>query len=384
MVTGVTLLGVTQGGIRDKPGTTVVQRATPPAKVTGSVSLSAQASALRTVAQTGLDRLALRSPESDPRYYQNGVWVHDGVSCFRCDVGPGVTASVLATLTGNLADRSMAIQTMDTAIKQHQLASGAFGPPAGSETVPDIQTAFFAVQLGVALQALGTTLDAAHRSSWGQALGAAVDYLEKNGNYKWYTNGNIALTNTVAAAMAWRATGDPRYHAIYDAAYTFSIQPPQIRWPGRGLVMTTPASPTDPSRAAGYLTEEGPGAPGFDSDYTQSQADMAAILFLVTGEQRALDLTNLLVNRLLPLVNKTTWDLDTSGGTRHPTLNRVVPFTTPAVAVLAGNGRTDLIGLSQSQSAAILTSFAESANYTNIGMYQQWGSRLAPELLFLQ
>jgi hypothetical protein len=278
----------------------------------------------------------------------------------------------------------MAIETMDTAIKLHQLPNGAFGPPAGSETGTDIQTVFFAVQLGFTFQVLGMTLDAAHRTSWSRALGGAADFLEKNGNYKWYTNGNIVLANTVAAAMAWRATGDARYKTMYDTAFDFALKPPQARWPGRGLVMTVPASSTDPSRAAGYLTEEGPAPPGFDSDYTEMQADFAAILYLTTGEARALDLTNLLVNQLMPLVNKTTWELNTSGGSRRPMVNRAVPFTTCALAVLASNSRPDLLTLAQSQAKAIGMSFSESTTYTNIGMYQQWGSRLAPTLLSLR
>ncbi|MEN3309574.1 MAG: hypothetical protein V7603_5776 [Micromonosporaceae bacterium] len=385
-LTGVTLLGVAHGlapATKPKP---VVQQKPPPAPVKKKASpaeLSPYAAALQKVAQTGLDRLAAVDGAGDPRYYKDGVWVHDGPVCLRCDVGPGVTASVLAAVTGNASDRSTAIQTMDTAIKLHRLSSGAFGPPAGAESGPDIQTTFFAVQLGLSLQALSPTLDLAHRTAWGQALAGAVDFLSKNGNFKWYTNGNIVLTNAVAAAMAWRATGDSRYKAIYDAAFDFALQPPQTRWPGRGLVTTTPASAVDPARAAGFLTEEGPGTPGFDSDYTQMQADMAAMLYLTTGESRALNLTSVLVNRMLPLVNQTTWELDTSGGSRHPAINRVVPFTTCALAVLASNGRPDLIPLAQSQSKAIGTVFAESVTYTNIGMYQYWGSRLAPTLLAL-
>jgi hypothetical protein len=379
LVTGVSLLGMAHGGsLLLQPAA-----APPPALRVAGPNLSAPAAALQNSAQASLDRLAARDPVSDPRYYQAGVWVHEEPLCFRCDVGPGVTAAVLAALTGNVADRTMAIDTMDTAIRLHRLPSGAFGPPAGSETTPDIQTTFYAVQLGITLQVLGATLDAAHRTAWGQALGGAADFLDKNGNYKWYTNGNVVIANAVTAAMAWRATGNARYQAMYNAAYTFALSPPQNRWPGRGLVMAGPVNITDPTRASAYLTEEGPGTPGFDADYGEFQADLAAILFLVTGESRVLDLTNMLVNQLLPRVNKTTWDLDTSGGTRRPTVDRVVPFTTCALAVLASNGRTDLIPLAQSQSKAIASAYAGSTTYTNIGIYQQWGTRLAPTLLTL-
>jgi hypothetical protein len=382
-VIGVALAGVAHGVAPAKRPKPVVQPKAPPVKKASPVEPSPYAAALQKIAQTGLDSLAATNSQADPRVYKDGVWVHDGAACFRCDVGPGVTAAVLGTLTGNASDRSMAIQTMDTAIKDHRLPSGAFGPPAGSESGPDIQTTFFAVQLGLTLQALGSSLDSAHRSAWGKALAGAVDFLAKNGNFKWYTNGNIVLTNAVAAAMAWRATGNAHYKEIYDNAFAFALQPPQVRWPGRGLVTTTAASAVDPSRGAGFLTEEGPGRPGFDSDYTQMQADMAAILFLTTGESRALNLTSVLVNRMLPLVNQVTWELDTSGGTRHPQTNRVVPFTTCALAVLASNGRPDLIPLAQSQSRSIGVVFAQSTTYTNIGMYQYWGSRLAPTLLAL-
>ncbi|MFC4044501.1 hypothetical protein ACFO1B_39330 [Dactylosporangium siamense] len=333
----------------------------------------------------GLTALTTRDGGADPRYFEDGVWVHDQAPCFRCDVGPGVAAAALGALSGDERLKAMAIRTMDSAVQHHRLNTGAYGPPAGGETGPDIQTMFFAVHLGLTLHILGTSLDSAHRIAWTDALRAATDFLVRNGNFTWYTNGNISLGNAVVAGITAAATGQQRYADIYDEGLAFALDPPQSRWPGRGLILTRQPAAADGADGAGYLTETaGNGPPGFDADYTQTQADFAAILALVTADPRAIRLTNLLANQLLPRVDRTTWLLDTSSGSRHPDQHRTAPFTTCAAAVLAAHGRNDLVSLVDNQVAFIGTAFAESGGYTNVGMYQLWGSRMAPTLMVVR
>jgi hypothetical protein len=231
----------------------------------------------------------------------------------------------------------------------------------------------------MATRILGKRLDRKHRTEWTDALRGAVDFLQGNGNYEWYTNGNIALCNATAAAVTWSATGDPRYETIYRHALSFAEDPPVARWPGRGLAMTKNPTRADGSDGAGYLTEAaGDAKPGFDADYVQVQADFAAVIALVTGDPEAIRLTNLLVNELLPRVFRSTWLLNTSGGSRHPDRGRTVPFTTSALAILADRGRPELASLVPAQTAAMGTYIPDDEGQ---GAYELWGSRLAPALM---
>jgi hypothetical protein len=338
---------------------------------------SAEARSLRAAARAGLDESWHRASPTDRRFF-DGVWRNGGRGCLRCDVGPGVTAAALGVLDNDRKYVDLAVETMDSAIDRSQMGSGAFAM-TGDDSDPDIQTCFFTAHLGLATRILGRRLDQKHRTAWTDALRGAVDYLQGNGNYEWYTNGNIALCNALAAAVTWGATGDARYETIYRRALSFAEDPPIARWPGRGLAMTKNPTRADGSDGAGYLTEAaGAARPGFDADYVQVQADFAAVIALVTGDPEAIRLTNLLVNELLPRVFKSTWLLNTSGGSRHPDQNRTVPFTTSALAILADRGRPDLAALVPSQTAAMGTYIPDDEAQ---GAYELWGSRLAPALM---
>jgi hypothetical protein len=334
---------------------------------------------LASAMTTDLATMAKKDSASDGRYYENGQWVWDDLSCFRCSVGPGLAAASVANATGSSTALAEAIATFDRAIADHRLSSGAFGPPGPGENGPDIQTAFFGEQLGQAYLLLNNKLDAAHRSSWLAALKGCADFLIRNGNLTWYSNGNLALVNTLVVALTAKATGDATYTTAYQSALQFAMTPtPATKWAGDGLHYTTVPAKADGSDGSGYLAEAaGSGTPGFDADYTQVQLSMAATLFHFTGDQTALRLANLLFNQLLPRLDTGTFSLSTSGGTRHPQAGRVVGFDTPALSILAlEGGRTDLIpllsGQVQHQRDRYGYVFAEST--PALGEYQSIGS----------
>ena len=85
----------------------------------------------------------------------------------------------------------------------------------------------FASELGRSYLALGSALAPAARAEWRGALRRAADFLIANGNLTWYTNGNIVLGNVEIMALAYRVTGQLRYHAAYLRAFAFAISPPQ-------------------------------------------------------------------------------------------------------------------------------------------------------------
>jgi hypothetical protein len=190
-------------------------------------------------------------------------------------------------------------------------------------------------------------------------VAGAADFLIRNKNLAWYTNGNIVIGNALTMALAFRLTGNSKYSTAYQTALTFAVSPPQSRWPGRGLIYTVRGSRADGLDSKGYFTEEGYGRVGFDAEYTQVQLDHLAALYLVTNDTRVRTYLNVLHNQLDGRVNKVTWLLDTSGGTRHPMMGRTFPYDTGSLSVLANvGGRTALQTHLAGQSAMYSKAFA--------------------------
>lgn len=378
-----TLVMSVVGGVTGSDGA-AAQRAKPPlaAGYHYDDAPSRPAEALRDSVREGLDDLYYKQSPGDPFYFLDGIWKNGKEPCARCNLGPAVAAAALGKVESDERLVRMAIRTIEPAIRQHRMPNGGFGPAGPGEGGIDIQTSFFALHLGLTLYILGPELGERRRERWTEALRGATEFLVANGNYAWYTNGNIVLANAAVAALTWHATGDARYRTVFEEGLEFAMRPPADRWGGHGLVITKEPSRADGADGAGYLTESPlNGNRGFDADYTQVQADIAATLAIITDNPDALRLTNLMINQIMPRVDRKTWQLDTSGGSRHPAPNRTVPFTTGALTVLSARGRGDLRKLVDPQSRAM-------AVYTladhNSGGYHQWGSRLAPALITLR
>ena len=267
-----------------------------------------------------------------------GLWIGGDPVSWRVSSGPGAAAAALGATDPTLAQA--AIQTFTALIAAHQLPNGAFDRVAGasspSPTGNDVQTMFVASDLGMALWSLHSVLPPDVVAAWTASLVAAAQYLVDHKNLSWYTNGNIVVGNALVMALAAWATGSAAFAADEQAALAFAEDPPQDRWPGAGLVVT-PATATTP--AAGYFTERSStDSWGFDANYTQLQLDQLCRLYLVTRSASLLPLIKELTNQLLPRVNTKTWLLNTSGGTRVATPGRLIPFTTPALELLAAFG----------------------------------------------
>jgi hypothetical protein len=355
------------------PGAGTSAPAGPPADVSATVRAQ-----ITDLLSHSVVELSTRSGPSDPRYFQDGVWVSGQDDCFRCNVGPGVAAAALAGASGDTRAFTLATQTFDHAIATHRRPDGSFGPPAPGEGGPSIQTMMFANELGTALIVLRSQLDTARIRTWTMALTGAADYLIHNKDLSFYANGNIALGNAVVMAFAYRVSGQAAYRAAYEQALSFALEPDQKRWAGYGLTYSKAPKRADGADGAAYLGESAGGTPGFDPEYTVLQADVATRLFWLTQDPRALRLMNLFMNELLPRIDTTHWTLDASRGSRHPQASRSVGFNSPVLAVLAWKGgRSDLAPLVSSQIATIVRNFRGALSYTNPGMYFDFGSELA-------
>jgi hypothetical protein len=175
--------------------------------------------------------------------------------------------------------------------------------------------------------------------------------------------------------LAWQATRLPRFRRAYETAFTFALRPPAARWPGRGIRFLVVPRHADGRDGAAYLSEAGDGAPGFDPEYTQVQADMASRLYVVSGDPRALRLSNLLLNTVLSRTDS-GWALHTGGGTRKRTLGRQVPLMTPALAVMVfAGGRADLAGRLDGQLARIDREYRGALTYSHRSFYRGLGGQ---------
>jgi hypothetical protein len=236
---------------------------------------------------------------------------------------------------------------------------------------------FFGVEFGTAYEQLAANLDPAQRKRWQASLAAAADYLINKGVVTWYTNGNINLGETEFFYLVWQATKDDKYRQTYEASWSFTLSPPQARWPGAGLVIVKAPTRSDGADGSGYLAETGAGGTGFDAEYTELQLEVASRLYLLSRDPRALRLANLMLNMLLPRVDS-AWRLDTSGGTRHTEAVRHVGFLSSALTVLSlYGGRSDLAPLVSAQFTAEEGFFPPGPGSDNAVMRRALGNDVA-------
>ena len=310
-----------------------------------------------------------RTSPSDPRYYEDGLWVSPITNCWTCSMGPSIGAAVLSGEQPSLLP--LVVASTDRAIQEHQRANGAFYGPGNSDA---IQSAWFVPILGTIYLTVGDRVDPATRARWQTSIVAAADWLINAKETVWYVNGNINLSYTEALWVAWRVSGASRFKEAYEASWEFTIDPPKPRWASFGLRLQTVPSASDGSDGAGYLSESG----GFDPEYTMVQLDVLASWYALSREPRALWLMNVLINGLLPRVGS-TYTLDATGGSRHSLLT---PFMTSALSVLVSTGsRPDLALRLPGQLARVTSEYAGAITYTHQSFYRGVGAWLSSPLL---
>ena len=276
--------------------------------------------------------------------FQGGVWTDPIDTCWACDNGGPATAAATQYVLTGASDPTLldeATETIDVAIANDQNSDGSFNPPDTAANVDN--SIWFGDELGTTYRLLAPYLSVPTLAAWQAALSADANYLINSGDTAWYINGNLNLAETELLWLTWQATGDPTFETAYNNSWAFIMNPSQTKFPGEGWVTVT--SPTQPDGAdgEGYFTETGAGGTGWDPYYATLQLDAAARLYLLSGDPRALRVTNMLMNLESPLVDTSTWIINTSNGTRHTGTNDS-ELITSAYAVLGfEGGRTDMV-----------------------------------------
>lgn len=289
-----------------------------------------------------LTQLATKQSATNHPYYEAGEWHAANEKNWPSRVGPASAAAALWR-RGQQAHEapaarqqwwSWAVETFDRAIRDHRNPDGSMGDKLSPESM------FFGIELASAYLDLEPALDAPTRERWRTTLVGIVAYLQASGNLdngkrNWYTNGNIELDELLLLHLVSQVTHADIYPAMIATQWDFTITPPQGRWKGFGLIYTRQPTRADGTDGAAYLAESGGKEPGFDPDYTMFQADIASRLYLRTGEARYLRLVNLFMNQLMPQVDKKTWIIDATSGSRR---KHRMPFFTCGLATAAWHG----------------------------------------------
>jgi hypothetical protein len=301
------------------------------------------------------------------------------VSCWVCYDTPATTAGMLSeTRLAQPMLRTIAITTWTHAIRTKLLSNGAIRDGDPSVTVG---VGFFAVQLGLSYLELKPYLSASTRRLWADAVVRMANYLIDAGDLSYYVNGNVILRQTEVMWLAWAITHDRTYYQDYESEYSFTVSPPAPRWSGYGLRITAQATEPLDANGAGYLTESGGGAPGFDPSYSYLQLDLATQMYVLTRDDRFLELTNLLFNQLRPRVGS-AYILDAKGGTRK---DDDVAFLSAAPLVLLLSGsRPGLSNYWLGELAEIHSQFIGSEGYISTGFYDGVTDALGTAMLAIQ
>jgi hypothetical protein len=320
-----------------------------PSRAAGSESVASASSAVSANVVPWMTQQLKAYKRDQYGSFQNGVWTDTSPAglCWACENGGPATAAATLYVLGGENDPALlneAEQTINAAIAHQQATDGGFTPPSGDGQPEDIASMFFGVEFGTTYHLLAPYLNASTRASWQASLAKLGSYMISSGTANWYSNGNINLGITELFWLIWQATDQTQFENDYNNSWAFTTNPPQSRFPGAGWVTTRSPTQADGSDGAGYFAEVGAGGTGYDAEYSMLQLDVAARLWLLSGDPRALRLANMLLNQELPHINTTTWLLATNSGTRHTEADRHVGWQTGAFAVLGFNaGRTDLI-----------------------------------------
>jgi hypothetical protein len=348
------------------------------------VDESALVSHLATVESEVLQSYIGKSAANPARYYSGGQWIGEGgIECWNCYAAAGTAAAVLFDQgVGGSEYKTIAIETTNASIAQHQLPNGCFEGSPGQAS--PINTIFYSTLLGLNYLELRGVLDASTRSRWSASLSAAAKFLIESGQTTWYINGNINLRLTELMWLAWQVTGNPYFESQYESEWAFTRAPSQVRWPGFGLQLSVTPSKSNGADGAGYLAESAGAAPGFDPEYTMLQLDTATQMYVLSREARWLRLVNLMYNQLRPLVYitpapRSEWDLNGIGGSRK---SEDIPFSTPAMYLLVAEGvRPDLASGLMGQFTSIENTFHGAMSFTNANLYRDLAEELATPML---
>ena len=310
--------------------------------------------------------LSEKGSDTDTQYYEDGIWHFPNTSSgmWLYGAGPAGMAAALWDWRQHHLDsldaatkarqdwlHKIAVETFDRALKDHQKPDGDFADLTGHRV-------FFTIDFVNTYLLLKDTLDADTRQRWLAAMAIQVQFLMQHGelpnpalgnNWKgtdgWYVNGNVELCQAEWLYLVWKATGEQKYKDLYERQWKKTVRP-SPRWKGYGVFYFKQPTRSDGADGSAFLAEANV-VPGFDPEYGTLQLSAAARLYMKSRDPRALRLTNLLLNSLLPSLNKDTMVLDATYGSRHSTYP-LFQVCAPEVLAWLG-GRSDLLPMLSDQ-----------------------------------
>lgn len=301
-----------------------------------------------------------RRTTTDRGYYHDGTrFIGSGVSTAGGWVPASGVASAAAIMSRYLRAPKRSpwislIRLEMTELLSRQAASGSFG-------VIDDGDGFVQAEMGLMVLLTKHNIEVSTWNAWRDSFLLGCRFLVngnpgQTSNANFYINGNRQLLQALCFYEAYLVTKDPYWLAQYNSQLTFTLNPSATA-PGNGVgglsagfgLFDGSGSPIAQAAILGksdtadkaYLAESQVGVtPGLDWDYLQLQLDFAVRLWLLSGDAQVLKLCNLFRNKLQERLNRTTWVLDATGGSRH---NFAVGWLTTAEHILVlKNGRGDI------------------------------------------
>ena len=295
--------------------------------------------------------------------YVNGAWTNDSI----LDDPPVLMGAALHAAELWRATGKREAIYFDRATAAFDYFVATYQNPAGYYIATDWPATQFALQaLGPMYLILADYVAPARRSAWQESLRKACAWMVTSNNTTWYANGNIIFGTALGMWTSAVATGDQSIMDTYERVLRFSTDPTLPRWDGFGLRFSALPTRADYRDGQGYLTEWGASATNtLDWGYTQFQASLAARLWFLNRDSRVLALANLFTNQVLLRTDRTTWNVDGSGGSRH---TNALPFMSCALAILAWHGGRDDLA------ADVAPQVARATDVFQANAVQEWGS----------
>jgi hypothetical protein len=271
-------------------------------------------------------------------HYSSGEWMPSlyATSDWEKYQSAAAGEATLGALPGGTqVQRQVAIDTVNRAIRVHQMSNGDFDNGTTASGTSGVQGSFWAAAEGQIALELKPFLDAGTLASWTTSMEHYVDYLSSSGNLLWYANGNMALRHALIALETKLLSGSSTYAQYYSSAIQSTLDPTMggalPAWAPYGLKFSKAPTQADGSDGSGWLFESANGGHpdqvpvcangmnpcnGFDPHYTMVQLGDALTGYAISDDPQWLRLVNLETNQLMPLVDHSTWMLNASNGSR--------------------------------------------------------------------
>jgi hypothetical protein len=237
--------------------------------------------------------------------YSNGELVpseYDANSWSVYGAAVGGIATLGVQPDGTSAERTMAIDILNTGIATHQQPSGYFDAGTAASGDGGVDAGMWVEAEGYSALLLRNSVSSEQLDQWEKSMAAYAGYLKTNKNLTFYPNGNVVIRQSVILLETYKLAelvGDPNaatYLSEYQAEKQFLVNP-SASFPGENPPYWDDYGEHITSNGGFYYTESEASeytepllcasgmspCNGFDPEYSMLQMDDTAVAIAVSG-----------------------------------------------------------------------------------------------------